>query len=153
MIRYVDVSQSLAEDGYNFAFWNTIISQFMEFDGEYAWETWAEFQVVYMGIEIERYRDHFLANNPTESTKPVPVGHLSVAAEQILIKLHDDSEYCAGYSYIGGKTPENIAAIKELKSHDMLLFYRGLMTEDGELCGSGWCRSREGNKYVEEFSL
>ena len=82
-----------------------------------------------------------------------PIRHLSVAAEKILIELCDDAMYCAGYKYIGGKTPENIAAIKELKSHDMLLFYRGLMNEDGDVGGSGWCRSERGNEYVEEFSL
>jgi hypothetical protein len=32
-------------------------------------------------------------------------------------------------------------------------FWRGLMTEDGEVAGSGWCRSRKGNDYIEEHEL
>ena len=86
-------------------------------------------------------------------SKIISSGYLSILAEDILADMNGDGEYCHGYKYIGGKTPENIAAIKELKSHDMLLFYRGLMNEDGDVGGSGWCRSERGNEYVEEFSL
>lgn len=86
-------------------------------------------------------------------SKKVSSGYLSVAAEDILAELYSDSEYCMPYNGIGGKTPENVAAIKELKEHEMIDFYRGLMTEDGEVAGSGWCRSSKGNDYVEEFAL
>lgn len=86
-------------------------------------------------------------------TKIVSSGYLTVAAENILTEMYSDAEYCVGYRDIGGKTPENIAAIKELKEHEMIVFYRGLMTEDGEVAGSGWCRSGKGNDYVEEFEL
>lgn len=86
-------------------------------------------------------------------SKVVASGYLSIRAEDILAELFYNSEYCYGYSNFGGKTPENIAAIKELKEHGMIDFYRGLMTEEGEVAGSGWCRSAKGNKYVEEYEL
>lgn len=87
-------------------------------------------------------------------SKKVSSGYLSVQAEDILCDLYDSIEYCVGYRGITGeKSPENVKAIKELKEHDMIEFYRGLMTEDGEVAGSGWCRSKKGNEYVEEFQL
>ena len=86
-------------------------------------------------------------------SKIVSSGYLSALAEDILAHMDGDGEYCHGYKGMGGKTPENIKAIKELKSHNMLEFYRGLMTEDGEVAGSGWCRSEAGNEYVEEYQL
>jgi hypothetical protein len=86
-------------------------------------------------------------------TKVISSGYLGVRAEEVLAELYSDGEQCIGYSSIGGKTPENIAAIKELKEHGMIEFWRGLMTEDGEVAGSGWCRSKKGNDYVEEFKL
>ena len=86
-------------------------------------------------------------------SKKVSSGYLSVAAEDILATLYSDCEYCMPYVSIGGKTPENVAAIKELKRHDMIQFWRGLMDDDGKLAGSGWCRSKKGNQYVDEFEL
>lgn len=87
-------------------------------------------------------------------SKKVSSGYLSVVAEDILTEMNGDNEWCISYRGIsGGKSPENVAAIKELKEHDMIDFYRGLMTEDGEVAGSGWCRSSKGNDYVEEFQL
>jgi len=86
-------------------------------------------------------------------SKKVSSGFLSVAAEDALVAMYSTSEYCVGYNGIGGKTPENMVAIKELKKHDMIEFWRGLMTEDGEVAGSGWCRSSKGNEYVEQYKL
>lgn len=86
-------------------------------------------------------------------SKVIASGYLSVRAEDILANLNYDNEYCYGYKGIGGKTPENITAIKELKEHKMIDFWRGLMTDEGEVAGSGWCRSVKGNEYVEEFQL
>lgn len=74
--------------------------------------------------------------------------------ENILADLHSDSEWCTGYRGItGGNSPENVKAIKHLKELGYIDFFRGLMTEDGEVAGSGWCRSVKGNAYVEEFEL
>lgn len=87
-------------------------------------------------------------------SKKVSSGYLSVQAEDVLCEISDNGEWCVGYRGITGeKSPENVKAIKELKENDMIIFYRGLMTEDGEVCGSGWCRSKKGNDYVEEFKL
>lgn len=44
MIRFVDGSKDLGEDGYTFAWWDTIVSQFHEYNGTQAWETWEEFE-------------------------------------------------------------------------------------------------------------
>ena len=87
-------------------------------------------------------------------SKKVSSGYLSVRAEDILAEMYSDSEMCVGYRFFdGGKSKENVEAIKELKANDMLEFYRGLMNDDGEVCGSGWCRSKKGNDYVEEYQL
>lgn len=43
MIRYVNVSNHLGDDGYSFAFWDTIVSEFMVFGDSQAWESWEEF--------------------------------------------------------------------------------------------------------------
>lgn len=83
----------------------------------------------------------------------IGIGWLSGRAEGILAEMHADSEWCMPYRALGGKTPENVAAIAELKKHDMLEFHRGLMTDDGEVAGAGWCRSEKGNAYVDEFEL
>lgn len=86
-------------------------------------------------------------------SKKVSSGYLSVNAEDILAEMYSSEEHCVGYAFFGGKTPENVAAIKELKVHEMIEHWRGLMTEDGEVAGSGWCRSKKGNEYVDEFKL
>jgi len=82
-------------------------------------------------------------------------GYLSVLAEELLSEMYSDSGYCVPYNFFaGGKSPENVAAIKELKEHGMLEFHRGLMDWDEmKPAGSGWCRSTKGNKYVDEFEL
>lgn len=87
-------------------------------------------------------------------SKKVSSGYLSVTAEDVLCDIPYNDDWCVGYKSITvGKSPENVKAIKELKKHDMIVFYRGLMTEDGGVAGSGWCRSPKGNDYVEEFEL
>lgn len=87
-------------------------------------------------------------------SKKVSSGYLSVAAEDMLAEMYGDSSYCVPYNYFaGGKSKENVAAIKELKEHDMIEFHRGLMTDEGEVAGSGWCRSSKGSEYVNEYQL
>lgn len=44
MIRYVDISVSLGEDSYNFAWWDTVNDRFMIVGRAQAWETWADFE-------------------------------------------------------------------------------------------------------------
>lgn len=73
----------------------------------------------------------------------------------ILVEMHSDAEYCINYKWLShlGEPAELKKAIKHLKELDFLEFHRGLMTEDGEVAGAGWCRSAKGNNYVEEFEL
>lgn len=43
MIRYVNLKEDLQDDGYKFAFFNTIYDKFIEVNGCQAWEYWWEF--------------------------------------------------------------------------------------------------------------
>lgn len=81
---------------------------------------------------------------------------LTEIEEYILSELRGDNEYCMGYRGLitPVKTQKILApAIKHLKELEFIDFYRGLMTEEGEVAGSGWCRSRKGSEYVEEYGL
>lgn len=73
--------------------------------------------------------------------------------EAVLIELHQDSEQCVGYNWLSGTKEELKPIIKKFKELDLIEFHRGLMTEEGEVAGSGWCRSPKGNEYVEENQL
>lgn len=77
--------------------------------------------------------------------------------EAVLAELSGTEEYCINYAYLNGlkgmTRKELEPIIKHLKELDFIEFWRGLMTEDGEVAGSGWCRSRKGNEYVEEQQL
>jgi len=75
--------------------------------------------------------------------------------EKILQELYSDCGLCVGYSAIDGlgEMPELKKAIKHLKELEYIEYYRGLMSEGGEVGGSGWCRSGLGNQYVEEHQL
>lgn len=73
--------------------------------------------------------------------------------EHILAELYSDSEMCLNYSWLTGERKELELIIKRLKELDYIEFHRGLMTEDGQVAGSGWCRSELGNKYVEDNQL
>ena len=130
--------------------------------------TWEEFlDRRYQGQNIksfvidnaDRLLQHLSPTVPVEMitvTAEVPEGArgwLSKQAEEILVQLYSDSEYCLSYRGLNGTREENEPAIKELNKHNMIECHRGLMTEDGEVAGSGWCRSVEGNAYVEEFEL
>lgn len=112
----------------------------------------AERLVQYLAQEIPVY-----AMTITDEEKALSLGYLSREAENILRVLRDDAEYCDNYYSIESKTNLDTKtvrrAVQELKDAEMLKFYRGLMTEDGEVAGSGWCRSSKGSKYVEEYQL
>lgn len=77
--------------------------------------------------------------------------------EAVLVELYSSEENCVGYKFIEGvnsmgrKDLEPI--IKHLKELGYINYWRGLMNEDGEVGGSGWCRSHKGNEYVEEHKL
>lgn len=84
-------------------------------------------------------------------------GKLSELEEDILAAMCSDAEYCINYSILSRQLKVDRKylepAIKNLKSFDYLEFWRGLMTEEGEVAGSGWCRSEKGNQYVEDNQL
>lgn len=75
----------------------------------------------------------------------------------IMAYLNSDEELCMGYkgltAFLGVSRPYLEPAIKHLKELGYLEFWKGLTTDDGEVAGSGWCRSRLGNQYVEEHDL
>lgn len=82
---------------------------------------------------------------------------LSDHENDVLMAMSSNEEHCIAYSNLEYDThckrPELQKIIKRLKELDYIEFWRGLMTEDGEVAGSGWCRSRLGNEYVEEHEL
>lgn len=75
----------------------------------------------------------------------------------ILQEITSNSEYCINYQHLVGtnnlsrKQIEPIIA--RLKDMQFIEFHRGLMTEDGEVAGSGWCRTELGNRYLERHEL
>ena len=62
---------------------------------------------------------------------------------KIIKCLNWDAELCYGYDYITSETGLDRAtakkAIDNLRSMGVVQFYRGLMTDDGEVAGSGFC--------------
>lgn len=82
---------------------------------------------------------------------------LSDHENDVLIAMDSSEEYCIDYKGLEYSThlerTELQKIIKHLKELSYINFWRGLMTEDGEVAGSGWCRSRTGNEYVEEHQL
>jgi hypothetical protein len=77
--------------------------------------------------------------------------------EAVLMEMRSNAEYCINYAWLDGTNgmhrKELEPIIKHLKELEYIDFYRGLMTEEGEVAGSGWCRSRKGNDYMEEHEL
>lgn len=75
----------------------------------------------------------------------------------VLIAMHSDEEMCINYGGLeyATKIPRKYLEpiIKHLKELEYIEFWRGLMDDDGKPAGSGWCRSRAGNDYVEEHQL
>lgn len=62
---------------------------------------------------------------------------------KVLECLNRDAEMCYPYDYICGETgltrDQAKAAIDRLRSFGAVEFWRGLMTDDGEVAGSGFC--------------
>ena len=60
---------------------------------------------------------------------------------KVIEKLGTNDEYCYGYDYIcedGMSRADAKKAIDNLRSMGVVKFYRGLMNDDGEVCGSGF---------------
>lgn len=79
---------------------------------------------------------------------------LSEIEADILEALSRNEELCYNYAWLAGELGVDRKylepAIKNLKTLGLIEFWRGLMNEDGEVAGSGWCRSRAGNEYLAE---
>lgn len=73
---------------------------------------------------------------------------------KIIECLHWDAELCYGYDWICDTTKltrtEAKAAIDNLRDMGVVTFWRGLMTEEGEVAGSGFCI---GDRYKAEALL
>lgn len=78
----------------------------------------------------------------------------------VLMHLRDeterDGELCAGFDYLTAcdtymdVTRDQVAkACRKLREYGFAEFYRGLMNEDGEVSGSGYCISYDGEKYLD----
>ncbi|MHA1572980.1 MAG: hypothetical protein ACTSX8_03215 [Alphaproteobacteria bacterium] len=73
MIRFVDM-RAAGIDCTRFAFWNTVVDQFVDINGAEGWETWAEFAEEWQAgrgdpQELERYR-HLTPAWAFEAVKP-----------------------------------------------------------------------------------
>lgn len=69
-----------------------------------------------------------------------------------------DGEMCVGFKYLSGVEYNlDVKAIRRgcrsLRRKGLAEFYHGLMNEDGEVAGSGYCISSEGNELAEELEL
>jgi hypothetical protein len=54
MKRFVDIRE--AETGWNFAWWDTIEDKFETHGGSMAWTDWKDFEQMYEGDIIQRYK-------------------------------------------------------------------------------------------------
>ncbi|MFX0198974.1 MAG: hypothetical protein ACFFCW_22865 [Candidatus Hodarchaeota archaeon] len=70
MIRFIDLGDQILEGSRQFAWWSTIIDQFMIYNYEQSWDTWEEFDHAYREDEkqidmtntmytLERYKGLF----------------------------------------------------------------------------------------------
>lgn len=58
MIRFLNLgSQISMEDGdVDFAFYDTVADRILEFSGNQVWPSWADFELDYIGDDLERFR-------------------------------------------------------------------------------------------------
>lgn len=70
--------------------------------------------------------------------------------------LSESEEWCYAYDYLEGETGLERKWLKpiiaKLRKLGYVEYWRGLMDDDGNVAGSGFCRSRAGNElvYAEE---
>lgn len=64
----------------------------------------------------------------------------------------EHGDLCVAFDYLIGETKLERAivrrACRSLRSKGLAEFYRGLVTEDGEMAGSGYCISRAGQVFL-----
>jgi hypothetical protein len=77
----------------------------------------------------------------------------------VLIALDEytrpDGEFCVPFHVLSGE-PRDAAATKEVRRivrqlarKGLAEYYRGLFTDDGMLCGSGYCITKSGRRSLE----
>ena len=75
---------------------------------------------------------------------------------KILSEISESSGgMCCSFDYISGYSTDSTFDIKvvrracrSLRKKGLAEFYRGLMNEDGQVAGSGYCISTEGEDYI-----
>lgn len=74
----------------------------------------------------------------------------------ILAILEGDPCCCKGYWELedtGRDRKELQKDIAFLRTVGLVEYYRGLMNDDNEVTGSGFCRTKAGNEFVEKYNL
>ena len=66
-------------------------------------------------------------------------------------------EYCIGFDYIEGDTNLSRKEVKKvvhsLRDKGFAEFYRGLLDDDGQVAGSGYCISVKGVELAEKLEI
>lgn len=72
---------------------------------------------------------------------------------EVLCEMPSDSEFCIGYVHLTqiGDRDTLRPVIKQLRDMGFVEYLRGLMTEDGEVAGSGFCRFYKKNDEIERL--
>lgn len=81
--------------------------------------------------------------------------NLSKNELKVLQVLHRDAydcEICLAFDWIEGETKlskkEVQKACKVLREKELIEFHRGLMSDDGQVAGSGYCISYKGRAFL-----
>lgn len=67
-----------------------------------------------------------------------------------------DGEYCVSFRTLSGEPPEAEwtkevrRVVRQLARKGLAEFYRGLFTDDGMLCGSGYCITKSGRQALSD---
>lgn len=83
---------------------------------------------------------------------------------EILQELESDGSWCKGYDQLEEATKSSLIGSVEarkilqkeiafLRSVGLVEYWRGCMNDDGEVAGSGFCRSATGNNFIEKYDL
>jgi len=67
MKRFIDLSDQIIEGTKEFAFYDTTIDKFLEFQGVQTWETMEEFMKDYDGDDMERFTKLIPENWPNNA--------------------------------------------------------------------------------------
>lgn len=59
MLRFINLTGQITEGDHEFAWYDTIIDKFLEFNGIQTWSTWEDFEQDYDGDDIKRFKGLF----------------------------------------------------------------------------------------------